>query len=394
MRTLSATSLSTYRRCPQQWKLKYVDGLPEEDKPFFNLGTAVHAALETFYDRRVASPAPREEVLEAFRREFDPAAYGSDEEAARRRADGVKMVEEFYDKHAGRFEPALAVEKRLSFDVEGVGFRGYVDRIDKVSDERIRVVDYKTGGSFDLDRVRTDPQLTLYQIGCEQTLGLEVDTLVLYHVPSQTPFEVERHGEEQVERVRAAVREAARGIEDERFEPDPGRYCEWCDFRPHCPAWADEFPENWEQEPTPPAPSHDEAAELADRYGELKERKSEISDELQQVEQRLEAFFDATGERAVAGDAWRVKASRREAWRIDDDEALRDVLEPEGLWDRVLTTRVDWRAKADLPEDPELPDDVREAVRELGHRKVFWRLSASEREEGASPAEEDDAEGE
>jgi RecB family exonuclease len=390
VRTLSATSLSTYRRCPQQWKLKYVDRLPEEDKPFFNLGTAVHAALEVFYAGRVASPPPLDDVLAVFHREFDPEAYGSEEEAARRRADGVKMVGDFHRKHADGFEPALAVEKPLTFEVEGRDFRGFVDRIDKVGEGRIRVVDYKTGGSFDLDRVRTDPQLTLYQIGCEQKLGLEVASLALYHVPSQTPFEVERHGEEQVASVRAAVREAARGIEEERFEPDPGPYCEWCDFRPHCPAWADEFPENWEQEPAPPAPSRDEAAELADRYGELKERAGRLSDELEEVEGRLEAFFEATGERAVAGDAWRVKASRREAWRVDDDEALREVLEPEGLWDRVLTTRVDWRAKAALPEDPELPEDVREAVREIGRRKVMWRLTPSRREDG-EPTPGDDA---
>ena len=376
MRPLSASSLKTYRRCPQQWKLKYVDQLPEEDKPFFNLGRAVHAALETFYDGRVAAPAPLEETLEAFHEEFDPEAYESEEEAARRRADGVKMVEDFHAEHTEDFEPALAVEKFLAFEVEGVSFRGYVDRIDKTDDDRLRIVDYKTGGSFDLDRVRNEDQLTLYQIGVEEKFGREVATLALYHVPSQTPFEVKGHPAERVEAVRRKVREAARGIEEGAFEPEPGDHCEWCDFQPHCPAWADQFPENWEQEPAPPAPTHAEAAALADRYGALKAEKETVEEELEEVTAKLEAFFEATGERAASGEAYRVKASRREEWRIDDDEALREVLEPRGLWDEFAKERIHWRTKAGLPENDDLPEEVREACREIGYRTTSWRLSS------------------
>ncbi|MDP2481167.1 MAG: PD-(D/E)XK nuclease family protein [Candidatus Palauibacterales bacterium] len=387
MRRLSSSSLKMYRRCPQQWKLKYVDRLPEAPKPFFNLGTAVHAALEAFYRGRVAGPPPLDEVLAAFREAFDPEAYPTEEETERRRADGLAMTRAFYEKHAAGFRPALAVEKHLFFEVEGVAFTGYVDRIDKLGEARIGIVDYKTGGSFDLDRVRTEPQLTLYQLGTEQKFGMDVGRLALYHVPSQTPFEVERHGEEQVERVRGMVREAARGIEAGAFEPKPGHHCRWCDFRPFCPAFADEYPENWLQEPSPPAPTHAEAAALADRYGELKAREKELSRELAEVRERLEAFFEATGERAASGAGYRVKASRKEEWRIGDDEALRELLEPLGLWERVLTTRVDWRRKAALAEDAELPEEVREACRELASRKVTWRLTPGE-VEGEGDSEE------
>ncbi|HKK27503.1 MAG TPA: PD-(D/E)XK nuclease family protein [Gemmatimonadota bacterium] len=378
MRRLSSSSLKTYRRCPQQWKLKYVDRLPEEDKPFFNLGRAVHAALEAFYRGRVAGPPPLEEVVAAFEDEFDPEAYPTEEETDRRRADGLAMVEAYYRKHADGFQPALAVEKRLAFEVEGVPFTGYVDRIDKTGRSRIGIVDYKTGGSFDLERVRTEPQLTLYQLGTEAMLGLEVERLALYHVPSQTPFQVERHGPEQVERVRGMVREAARGIEAGDFEPSPGHHCTWCDFQPFCPAFADEYPENWLQEPPPPAPTHAEAAALADRYGALRQRKKELGEELDEVRARLEAFFEATGERAVAGAETRVKGSRKDEWRIEDDGALREVLEPAGLWEKVLKTGVDWRAKAALPEDEALPEAVRQAVRRLAERRVSWRLTAGE----------------
>ncbi len=378
MRRLSSSSLKMYRQCPQRWKLKYIDRLPEAPKPFFNLGTAVHAALEAFYRGRTAAPASLEAVLEAFREAFDPAAYPTDEEAARREADGLRMIEEFYHKHAADFEPALAVEKRLVFDIDGVPFTGFVDRIDKVGEGALRIVDYKTGRSFDLDRAREEIQLTLYQIGTEQKFGMEVESLALYHVPSQTAFEVERRGEAEVEEVRALVGDTARRIEAGAFEPRRGAHCRWCDFQPFCPAFADEYPEHWLQEPPAPAPSHAEAANLADRYGELKAAASAVTEELGKVKERLEAFFEATGERSVSGSAYRVRGSLREGWRIEDDERLRQLLEPLGLWERVLETKPDWRRKAALPDDPELPEEVREACREMAVRKVTWSLRAGE----------------
>ncbi|MHC4711594.1 MAG: PD-(D/E)XK nuclease family protein, partial [Planctomycetota bacterium] len=54
MQHLSQTSMGTYERCPQMWKLKYIDGHPTKPNRFLNLGSAVHVALETFYQRRIS----------------------------------------------------------------------------------------------------------------------------------------------------------------------------------------------------------------------------------------------------------------------------------------------------------------------------------------------------
>ena len=382
-----------YLRCPQQWKLKYVDRLPEEPKPWFNLGSAVHAALEAFYEGRVAEPPPLEELEEVFGEAFDPGAYPDDAERERRRADGLRMIREFHEKHADDFRPALAVEKRLDFEVEGVPFLGFVDRVDRTEDDRLRIVDYKTGGSLDQERAETDTQLTLYQVGSERAFGREVATVCLYHVPTQTPFEAPRHGEERVEELRRRVRTAARGIRDGAFEPEPGRYCEWCDFRPHCPAWAHEFPENWEgpEQRELDVPTAEEAAELADRYGRLKAEISERQAELEAVRDGLERYFDATGRRSVAGRRHRVKASRSVGHRFDDEE-LREVLEPAGLWERVL--RPNWRAEAALVEDPDVPGEIRRRMLEIARERVVWRLNVDEVEAPDAEATPTDEEGE
>lgn len=373
MRALSHTQMSMYLRCPQQWKQKYVDGREEEPKPYLTLGSAVHRALEVFYDRRVAAPASLEEMEAAFDEEFDPEAFESEEEAERARADGLAMVRAFHEEHAPAFAPAFHVESTLRFELAGERVVAKLDRVDRTDDGGLRVVDYKTGKPFTLDRVEEDPQLTLYQVAAERKLGMPVESLVLYHVPSQTPLESGRRGPEEIDRLRKRVRRVAEGIRREEYEPDPGPYCEWCDFRPWCPAWADEYPENWEEEPAPPAPDRAEARRLADRYGELKARRSEIREELEEIRSKLERYFGATGERSVAGERHGVRATRWEKFDLEDDE-LKELLAPHGLWEGLLSPH--WRAIQSLVDDEEVPPEVRERMREIARVEERWRLRA------------------
>ncbi len=379
MHHLSQTSMGTYERCPQMWKLKYIDGHPTKPNRFLNLGSAVHAALETFYQRRISEPATLDEMIEAFEGEIDPAAYASEEELGRARADGLQMVRGFHAAHAPGFRPALLVEGMLRFELEGVPVVAKIDRVDKVGgsgngtarrQSPVRIVDYKSGFKAPpLDQVHRSDQLTLYQVAVETVLGLQVEAVGLYHVPSQTLFEVPAHGPERVDELRRRVVRIARSIERESYEPRPGRKCNWCDFKAWCPAWAHEYPENWQQEPLPPVPSHADAGRLADRYGEIKDEIRALESELKEVREPLERFFAATGERSAAGDRYRVKATFCTGYRFDD-EGLRAILEPAGFWEKVLIP--DWRAEESLLADPDVPAEIRLRMEEMAKTEEGW----------------------
>ncbi|UCG75954.1 MAG: PD-(D/E)XK nuclease family protein [Gemmatimonadota bacterium] len=369
MRYLSQTGMGTYERCPQKWKLHYIDGHPTKPNRFLNLGSAVHAALEAFYQGRIAEPAKLDEMIAAFEAELEPAAYANAEESAAARADGLRMIRAFHAAHAPQFRPALLVEDLLRFELDGVPVVAKIDRVDKL-DGTVRIVDYKSGFRPPrLDEVRQSEQLTLYQVAVERVLGLEVAAVGLYHVPSQTLFEVPAHGPERVEALRRRVLRVARGIEQADFEPRPGRHCSWCDFRESCPAWAHEYPENWEQTPLPPTPSHAEASRLADRFGELKDRIRDLESELADFRAPLEEFFRITGERVAAGDRYAVRATPGLGYRFDD-AALRALLEPAGLWEKVLVP--DWRAEESLLADPDVPAEIRARMERLAQVEEGW----------------------
>ena len=399
MRRLSQTSMSTYETCPQKWKLQYVDDRPTKTNRFMNLGSAIHAGLECFYQRRISEPATLDEMIQAFEAEIDPAAYASDEQRERARADGLQMIRDFRAAHAPGFRPALLVEGMIRFELDGVPLVAKIDRVDKLNGQgngqgsgqgngqasdagrsAVRIVDYKSGFKApQLEQVRVNPQLTLYQVAVESALGLKVEAVGLYHVPSQTLFEVPAHGPEQVDAMRGRVLRVARGIELEKFEPRPGRRCEWCDFKAWCPAWAHEYPENWIQEPLPPAPTHEEAAALAERYGEIKDEIRALEGTLQEVREPLERFFAATGERSAEGERYRVSGSLGTSHRFDHDE-LRRLLEPEGLWERVLAP--DRHAEEALLDDPGLPAELRARLERIADTEESWTLRYRRKESG------------
>jgi putative RecB family exonuclease len=377
MKKLSHTSITLYLECPQGYKLHYLDDHPTKPAPHLNKGSAVHKALESFYGERRQCPPLLEHVLDVFDEEFDDEAYFTFEEREEAYADGTLMVQQFYQDHSGEeFRPPMAVELTLRFEVEGIQVTAVIDRIDKLENGRVRIVDYKTGKILTREQAEASPQLSLYQIAVEDQLGVEVEELQLYHVPSGTPITVPRRSEEQLEEARERVRAVVRGVEAGEFEPIRQARCSWCDWREHCSLFADWYPENWEQEPPVPAPSRDEATALADRYGSLTNEIRERQAELEPVLEALERFFEQTGERAVAGEDFRLTAKRQVDWRFPDDEALRAVLEPAGLWERVLAP--EWHRKARLMTDPKVPQDVRERLGEIADEQVGWRVRCAQ----------------
>jgi putative RecB family exonuclease len=350
MRRLSQTQISTFQACP------------------------VHSGLETFYRNRIAGPAPLDEVLASFDAELDQAAYDSPESFERARADGHALLESWCAKHASNFQPALAVELALQYSIDEVPMISILDRVDVGENGRVNITDYKTGKFFLRDKAQESQQLTLYQIAAEEKLEREVESLSLVHVPSDTEWRVARRSPAEVESVRRLVLETARAIESQAFEPRTGRQCDWCHVKPWCPAYADQFPENWPQQLGAAAESLSEVGELADALGEALAAKQEAEARFRTVQQQLIAWFEATGQRAVAGSSFRVQASRTEKTALTcNDEELRALLEPAGLWGEILAPA--YHLKAKLLERPELPKEIRGALDARSEARVSWRLT-------------------
>lgn len=306
-RTLSHSSISLYRTCPQRWKFRYIDKIPEKPRSFFSFGKCVHASLEFLYEKvaqnagGAAALPTLDEVLAHYKNGWLRDGYESPAQEKWFFQEGERILKGFYAKHQKDFQNVLQVELKFTALVEGIPITGFIDRIDNTPRGGIGIVDYKTGKAFDKSRVRADPQLTLYQIVCRELLGRPVETVTLYHLNSLTPLTVPAHSPAMEDQVKATVVEAARGISEKKFDPrvDERGHCQWCDYAQICPGMAG-------RKISPP--SGESLPVLVDRLGKLDAKLHELQAERDRLKESFLQQIRRSGETEAQGRYFKAKA--------------------------------------------------------------------------------------
>ena len=304
-RVLSHSSIVLYRTCPQRWKFRYIDKVPEKPRSFFSFGKSVHTSLEFLFGRLGQLPT-LEETLAHYKERWLREGYDTDAQEKWFYQEGERILRGFYAKHKTDFQKVAQVELKFTVDIEGVPVTGYVDRIDHGSQGGVALVDYKTGKAFDKSRVRKDPQLTLYQIACREILGKEVESVTLYHLNSLTALTVPAHPKTLEDDLRVVIVDTARGINDGKFEPkpDPNGHCQWCDYNQICPGLR--------SAKQPERQASPELLSLADRLGKLDQKIKELQSERHGINIHLLTAMKQAGLEAIDADFFSVRIATAE----------------------------------------------------------------------------------
>ena len=405
-----------YAECPQKYKLKYVDGHREKPKYFFSFGNSLHKSLEYFYGAQMLVPPGLEDVLKYYQDHWLGAGYKDARQETEYFAEGRKILTGFYHKHIGEFKRPFYVEYNFDLKIEGVAVTGKVDRIDQLDDGSLAVIDYKTGKPIPQERVQVDPQLTLYQLACEETLGKPVKSLTFYNLQNLTPLTVEPRSGAQVAELKERVVAVAGFIAGGRFEPIAGKQerpgwekiCRWCDFKSFCPAYTHLFPEGsadaapgprpraggtGRMEPqggvsseTGPAASAQKLSALADRYGQLKDELLQMEKEAESLGGEIAALMSELGLERALGQDYEVSRESQTLWNFKDRERVREILKSAWLYDKVL---VESRAAlAKLLGGHGIPPNVRERLQALGEKVEQIKLSHRRIQPEASAAQD------
>ena len=155
---LSASSITTFLRCPRQWQDKYIRGNRGPSNSALMLGSAVHLGLS----RALKGEDPGSFWLETLKEnpEVDWSKMAPDKCAEW----AVKLLYLYYEtigKHLNVTDTEVEVLIEIpGMDIPVIGF------IDILTDDR--VVDVKTTGYFSAKQVRLNPewkfQMNVYQI--------------------------------------------------------------------------------------------------------------------------------------------------------------------------------------------------------------------------------------
>ena len=359
MRPLSYTQISLYQTCPLCYKLQYIEGLEPEEKGYFSFGTTMHACAEYFFKVKVPPPPSLEELLQFYEKNWLSAGYESAEEEASYKAYGREMLAKFWEIHSSDFRMPIAVEWMFNIDIEGVKLRGFIDRVDKLDSGGLAIVDYKTDRElFTKDYLARNLQLTLYQMAVAQSWFLPVEKLTLYHFRSNTPCSCPPRGEAQLEEAKKLVLAVAEGIEAGRFPAIESERCP-CDFPEHCPYYRQKvLPEAKDARIS----GEMAVAEAVERYVSLQSQIKELQLKLDEVKQMLVDFCQAEGLNRVYGSDHALTYKLMEKTGFSEDE-VRALLEPAGLWERVLS--LDQSRLKQLITDEAVAEDIRQKLEAL-----------------------------
>lgn len=250
--SLSPSRAADFKTCPLRYRFRCIDRLPESPSLAATKGTMVHAVLESLFDLPSAQrtlAAARDLLPAAWERvrDEDPgvgALFGEDLDGAQF-ADWMEsardLIGNYFDlEDPTRLEPA-GREQFVEVVVGEVRLRGYIDRIDVSPAGDLRVVDYKTGASpREAFEAKALFQMKFYALVLWRTRGVVPRQLRLMYLADSDTLTYEPSGEElarfeqTVLAIWAAIR---RAVLTGDFRPNPGRLCDWCDFKAYCPAF-------------------------------------------------------------------------------------------------------------------------------------------------------------
>jgi putative RecB family exonuclease len=347
----SYSRIETYKNCPQQFKLHYIDKIEVEEEGIEAfMGSRVHEALEKLYtDIRMTKFPSLEELLAYYedqweknwhdsikivRQEYRPEHY---------REVGRKAIAEYYEQHRPFDESrTIALEYKVNFPIDEAGeytILGYIDRIAVARDGTYEIHDYKTSGRLPTqDEIDKDRQLALYQMA---VAGMWPDVKKVDLVWHYMVFGKElrsRRTPRQLAGLKKEIMASIRTIEeDSDFRPKESALCDWCAYFSYCPAKKHEMamaglsPEEYAKE---------SGVTLVNKYAELETRKDEVERELERVKAALIAYAKENEVENIKGSGHRVMVRFYKGLSLPrKDEPgrreLEELVKASGLWEQV-----------------------------------------------------------
>lgn len=252
----SFSKIERFKKCPYDFYLNYLD--PEwkgfqKPRDYKTKGSAVHGAITLFYhlplEQRTFESLKK--CLEnAWFSDIDPKKEpplgktgGFETVDGERRAyvQCLKMIKIFFDLRD--IDPSLfyipTKDIRYSFcDYEemiqpissDILVSGKFDRIDKLEDDTLRIIDFKTG-----NKNNGKDQLDFYQILAELNFEFPVSTVSYYYLASGEIVDYPVYPAKSEETKQQILEDVGKIESAKEFTPKPSRLCGYCDFDDICP---------------------------------------------------------------------------------------------------------------------------------------------------------------
>lgn len=245
--TFSYSRIHSYESCPYGWRLNYIDQKRKEKKFYASYGSLMHSVLEKYYSGNLEKPQLPVEFLTRFSIEVKGTRPSGKivNSYIKKGLDYLRSIKEF-DLNT------LAVEKRVTFNIEGIPMCGSIDYLGE-KDGNIILIDHKshdlkprsgkikpTVKDKELDEYLR--QLYLYSVAVKDEYGKYPSLLCFNCFKNSTLIEEKFDQNDLDKAVRWAVDTIEKIKNDTDFEANYDYfYCRWiCDQSRNCDIFEEE----------------------------------------------------------------------------------------------------------------------------------------------------------
>lgn len=246
---LSYSRISTYNECPLKFQLKYIQKIPEPAHWYFSYGKSIHAVLE----KLPACHLGEDGQLYASNDSLFPTSlsqllaenwvsdgYADTNSQERKRRQALRVLTAFFPVFQATWQQTIYAERLINTDLDGIPFTGIVDRIDRVSDTVLRIVDYKSSKPRHASMLASHRfQVALYAAALAQDNAFSGQRFVLqtYYLKENLKAELSTGTEAYMDKSRQALIRTAHHILEGDFRPKRSSRCISCDYNTVCPAF-------------------------------------------------------------------------------------------------------------------------------------------------------------
>ena len=246
-KSFSPSSINTYLKCPRLYLYDYILGLQAKDgnPDSMNYGRAVHKACEYAINSALENGKypSKENFIQKFKDTLQDMPMSSLQQREIYVIRGDKALDKFYvHLCAAPVSMLYSAEEVIELNIDGVKFKGIIDRIDKNPDGTYTIYDYKTGGAKNEKIICPGGehedyynQIGLYKYYYEKYTGKKVkETIFIYPEEPEDNFTLNLV-EEDCEAIRQKFQKAVAQIKSYQFEPSYDKQaCKYCPYSDFC----------------------------------------------------------------------------------------------------------------------------------------------------------------
>jgi len=373
MRT-SYSNLEIFEICPKRYEFQIIEKIkvPKTKEQFF--GTVLHKCLKFLFKKAPLFPT-LEELLDFFAihwKEANDLKWRDEKQKEIYFNEGKRVLENFYKKNIPSLSIPIDLESYFEVEIEDEDnnhkhiLAGYIDRIDKINNNKFEIIDYKTAQKMPgQNTFKNNLQLSIYILGFlkkwPNLANLNDVLLTLYYLKHGEKLS-DKKTEDDIILTKQRILKNIHEIEKNYFPPIPSKLCASCPYRKICPMWSHLYKKDQ-------LPDEKEINSLIREYFSFKERIEQQKEKLNLIKKQINEYAEQRGLERVFGDDGYF-AYQNQVVKEYEPEQLKQLLTGAGLWQEVSILDKKKFEKLLKRFSPELIKKI-EGLQKIKNRKIL-----------------------